>query len=65
VTPALFVLAGVNGAGKSSVGGASERWDTARRNLVMLMAYVTELRVFDNSAERNAAGGTIPRHAFS
>lgn len=37
-----------------------ERWDTARRNLIMLMGYLTELRVFDNSAERNAAGGTIP-----
>jgi predicted ABC-type ATPase len=37
-----------------------KRWDTARRNLITLMEYLTELRVFDNSAERNAAGGTIP-----
>ncbi|MEA2464332.1 MAG: hypothetical protein QOJ98_2079 [Acidobacteriota bacterium] len=36
-----------------------ERWDTARRNLITLMGYLTELRVFDNSVERNAAGGMI------
>ncbi len=37
-----------------------ERWDTARRNLITLMGYLTELRVFDNSEERSAAGGKIP-----
>lgn len=37
-----------------------ERWDTARLNLITLMGYLTELRVFDNSEERTAAGGKIP-----
>ncbi|HEX7152367.1 MAG TPA: zeta toxin family protein [Thermoanaerobaculia bacterium] len=36
-----------------------ERWDGARRNLIALKAYLTELRLFDNSAER-AVGGKIP-----
>jgi predicted ABC-type ATPase len=41
-------------------GKIRERWDTARRNLITLMGYLTELRVFDNSEERSTAGGKIP-----
>ena len=37
-----------------------ERWDTSRRNLVLLMPRLTELRVFDNSAERDATSGELP-----
>lgn len=35
------------------------RWDSARLNLIALMGYLAELRVFDNSAERDP-NGTIP-----
>jgi predicted ABC-type ATPase len=37
-----------------------ERWNSARRNLVMLMPRLTELRVFDNSEERDSQSGKIP-----
>jgi predicted ABC-type ATPase len=36
-----------------------ERWNGSRRNLITLLPYLTELRVFDNSRERDPAG-TIP-----
>jgi predicted ABC-type ATPase len=35
------------------------RWKTSRRNIIALMPYLTELKVFDNSENRLAAG-TIP-----
>ena len=37
-----------------------ERWDTSRRNLILLMPHLTELKVFDNSEEGDPAAGTIP-----
>ena len=37
-----------------------ERWDGSRRNIIALMPYLTELRVFDNSREGDAAAGTFP-----
>lgn len=37
-----------------------ERWDTSRRNIIALMPYLTELKVFDNSEEGDPAVGTIP-----
>lgn len=37
-----------------------ERWDASRRNLIRLMPRLTELRVFDNSAERDPQTGAIP-----
>lgn len=37
-----------------------ERWDTSRRNLVVLMTRLTELRVFDNSKERDVESGRMP-----
>jgi predicted ABC-type ATPase len=37
-----------------------ERWDGSRRNLIALMPYLTELKVFDNSRERHPVAGTIP-----
>lgn len=37
-----------------------ERWESSRRNLIMLMPRLTELRVFDNSEERSAQTGRIP-----
>ena len=37
-----------------------ERWDTSRRNLVVLMPRLSELRVFDNSQDRDAETETIP-----
>ncbi|HSP16356.1 MAG TPA: ZTL protein [Thermoanaerobaculia bacterium] len=37
-----------------------ERWDTSRRNLVALMPFLSELRVFDNSQDANAKRGLIP-----
>lgn len=33
-----------------------ERWDTSRRNLIALLPHLTELKVFDNSAERDGTG---------
>jgi predicted ABC-type ATPase len=35
------------------------RWDSSRRNIIALMPHLTDLRVFDNSEEKNRAG-TIP-----
>lgn len=37
-----------------------QRWDASRRNVIELLPYLTELKVFDNSQERDAAGGAIP-----
>lgn len=37
-----------------------ERWDTSRSNLILLMPWLRELRVFDNSKERDPATGKIP-----
>jgi predicted ABC-type ATPase len=37
-----------------------QRWDTSRRNLLVLMPHLTELRVFDNSEERYAETGRLP-----
>ena len=37
-----------------------ERWDASRRNLIILMPRLTELRVFDNSNERDPETGAIP-----
>jgi len=37
-----------------------ERWDTSRRNLISLLPCVADLRVFDNSEERNPASGELP-----
>lgn len=37
-----------------------ERWNGSRRNLIVLMPHLTELRVFDNSAEADPETGAIP-----
>jgi predicted ABC-type ATPase len=37
-----------------------ERWDSSRRNLIALLPRLTELRLFDNSGERDAVTGKIP-----
>lgn len=37
-----------------------ERWEGSRRNIIDLLPYLTELRVFDNTAERDPATGAIP-----
>jgi predicted ABC-type ATPase len=37
-----------------------ERWNASRRNIVELLPHLTELRVFDNSAERDPVTGAIP-----
>jgi predicted ABC-type ATPase len=37
-----------------------ERWESSRRNLIALLPYVADLRLFDNSEERNRATGKIP-----
>jgi predicted ABC-type ATPase len=37
-----------------------ERWDTSRRNIIALMPFLTELKLFDNSREGNPARETIP-----
>jgi len=49
VTPVIFVLAGVNGAGNDPVFWAKQQ-----------MPRLTELRLFDNSEERDAESGKIP-----
>jgi len=36
------------------------RWITSRQNLIALMPFLTELRVFDNSQNGDPATGTIP-----
>lgn len=36
------------------------RFDSGRRNVIRLLPRVTELRVFDNSAEADPAGGAVP-----
>ncbi len=38
-----------------------ERWSASRRNLIALMPFLTELQVFDNTREGDAAAGTIPQ----
>jgi predicted ABC-type ATPase len=37
-----------------------ERWNASRRNIIELLPHLTELRVFDNSAERDPVTGLIP-----
>ena len=37
-----------------------ERWLSSRRNLIALLPLISELRLFDNSAEGDPARGTIP-----
>lgn len=37
-----------------------ERWEGSRRNIIELLPYLTELRVFDNTAERDPVTGAIP-----
>jgi predicted ABC-type ATPase len=37
-----------------------ERWIASRRNIVALMPHLRELRVFDNSEERDRTTGRIP-----
>ncbi|MGZ5441035.1 MAG: AAA family ATPase [Thermoanaerobaculia bacterium] len=37
------------------------RWESSRRNLVVLMPWLTALRVFDNSEERDVGSGKIPQ----
>ncbi|MDP9195018.1 MAG: ZTL protein [Acidobacteriota bacterium] len=37
-----------------------ERWDGSRRNIISLMPYLTELRVYDNSRNRDPITGEIP-----
>jgi predicted ABC-type ATPase len=37
-----------------------ERWDGSRRNIIALMPYLAELRVYDNSRERDPITGEIP-----
>lgn len=37
-----------------------ERWNTSRRNILNLLPFVSELRLFDNSEEGDPAAGTIP-----
>ena len=37
-----------------------ERWDGSRRNIIRLLPHLTELRVFDNSAERDPDTGILP-----
>ena len=37
-----------------------QRWDSSRRNIIHLLQYLTELRIFDNSEEGDPVTGTIP-----
>ncbi len=37
-----------------------ERWNTSRRNIILLMPFLTELKVLDNSREGDPLAGTIP-----
>lgn len=37
-----------------------ERWDTSRRNIIALMPFLTELKLFDNSGEGDPSMGAIP-----
>jgi predicted ABC-type ATPase len=37
-----------------------ERWDGSRRNLIVLLSRLTELRLFDNSAELDPETGELP-----
>ena len=37
-----------------------ERWDGSRRNIIALMPYLTVLRVYDNSRDRDPITGAIP-----
>lgn len=41
-------------------GKIRERWEGSRRNIIDLLPYLAELRVFDNTAERDPASGAIP-----
>ena len=68
--PCIYVLAGTNGAGKSSIGGAMFRQAGAeyfnpdeaagRLNLIRLLPKLTELRMYDNSAEFDPDTGHAP-----
>lgn len=37
-----------------------QRWNSSRHNLIKLMPFLTELRLFDNSQEGDPSAGTIP-----
>lgn len=37
-----------------------ERWDSSRRNIAKLLPLLSELKVFDNSAERDPITGELP-----
>ena len=37
-----------------------ERWDGSQRNLIVLLPHLTELKVFDNSADADPESGEIP-----
>lgn len=37
-----------------------QRWNNSRRNIIGLMPFLTELRVFDNSQKCDPSSGTIP-----
>lgn len=41
-------------------GKIRQRWEGSRRNVIELLPYLAELRVFDNTAERDPATGAIP-----
>lgn len=51
------VAAGGHGIPEAKI---RERWETSRRNIIGMLPYVTDLRVFDNSEERQPATGEIP-----
>lgn len=38
-----------------------ERWDSSRRNIILLMPFLAELKVFDNSEEGDPATGIKPK----
>lgn len=37
-----------------------ERWDASRRNIIALMPYLAEMKLFDNSTERDPVTGNVP-----
>jgi predicted ABC-type ATPase len=37
-----------------------QRWEGSRRNIIALMPFISDLRVFDNSEERDTSAGRIP-----
>lgn len=38
-----------------------ERWDSSRKNLILLMPHIDHLRVYDNSIEADPAAGKTPQ----